>query len=112
MNWRTIVFIGLLFTTSFGFGQSTVVIPNVFTPNYDGVNDVFEVDATGYEALTCQVYNRHGSLVYRYFGLKGNWDGHTHAGVPCVDGVYFVVIELTLPDGSKEVVSGNVQLLK
>ncbi len=112
MKLNNIVLFIMLSLGNFGFSQSTVVIPNVFTPNYDGVNDVFEIDAKGYEALTCQIYNRHGGLVYRYFGLKGNWDGHTHAGVPCVDGVYFVVVELTLPNGSKEVMSGNVQLVR
>jgi len=112
MKLNKIVLFLMLVLANFAFSQSTVVIPNVFTPNYDGVNDVFEVDATGYESLTCQIYNRHGALVYRFFGLKGNWDGHTHAGVPCVDGVYFAVIELTKADGSKETISGNVQLIK
>ena len=65
MKLNNIVLFIMLSLGNFGFSQSTVVIPNVFTPNYDGVNDVFEIDAKGYEALTCQIYNRLGVSLFR-----------------------------------------------
>ena len=103
--------IGLL-TLSLGYSQnSDVTIPNIFTPNNDGVNDFFEIKSNGFDALTCTIYNRHGGLVYRYFGLKGFWDGYTHSGEQCVDGVYFIILELTKQDGSKESFQGHVQLI-
>ncbi len=105
-----ILFIGLVsFSPSYA---QNITVPNIFTPNYDGVNDIFEINSTGYESITCNIYNRHGGLVYRFFGLKGSWDGHTHAGEPCVEGVYFVIVEGTKPDGSSDVYQGNVQLVR
>jgi gliding motility-associated-like protein len=90
----------LLFSlgTSFSWGQSDVRIPNVFTPNNDAVNDVFKIRADDYVNLTCTIYNRYGSIVYKYFGINGTWDGYTHAGVKVSAGSYFVIVELYKED--------------
>lgn len=97
---------------SWSYGQNAPTIPNVFTPDNDGINDVFQIDAKTYKSVTCSIYNRHGGLVYRYYGTKGFWDGRTHAGIPCVDGVYFVIVELINSSGESEVLQGNVQLVR
>ncbi len=101
-----------LVIASIGFGQEPVVIPNVFTPNDDGVNDVFYIRSSGYEKLSCTIYNRYGVIVYQYFGLNGNWDGHTHSAVPCKDGVYFVVVEMTKENGEEYTFQGNLHLIR
>jgi len=102
----------LLLTLSINsYGQDIAVIPNIFTPNNDGVNDVFMIETNGVEELTVSIYNRYGGLIYRYFGLKGTWDGYTHAGELCSPGVYFVIAEFTLPDGSKIIQDENVQII-
>lgn len=77
---------------SYAYGQ-TITIPNVFTPNNDGVNDFFRVSAKGYNELTCTIFNRYGSTVYKFEGLNGSWDGFTHAGEKVTPGVYWVHIE-------------------
>lgn len=92
--------------------QDIAEIPNIFTPNNDGINDVFRIRTNGVTALTVSIYNRYGGLVYRYFGLNGTWDGRSHAGEPCVDGTYFVFAEFTLPDGSKSVQDQTLQLVR
>lgn len=103
----------LLLTVSISsYGQDIAKIPNVFTPNNDGINDVFQIRTIGVDALTVTVYNRYGSVVYRYFGLNGTWDGRNHAGEACVDGTYFVIAEFTLPDGSKAVLDQHVTLVR
>ncbi|MBD3639027.1 MAG: gliding motility-associated C-terminal domain-containing protein [Crocinitomicaceae bacterium] len=85
-----------------GGGQQNVVeIPNIFTPNGDGINDVFRVNAAGFEEMTVMIYNRQGELVYRFYGLNGSWDGYTHAGVKVSPGTYFVIVEVS--DGNGEV---------
>jgi len=115
MKLKNIILIFFVFGLSFSYSQDSLVslvIPNVFTPNNDGINDVFSIPSTGYKAVTCNIYNRHGGLVYRFFGLKGNWDGHTHAGESCVDGVYFIVVKATKPDGSTIIINGTVQLVR
>ncbi|UKN00529.1 gliding motility-associated C-terminal domain-containing protein [Paracrocinitomix mangrovi] len=77
-----------------GGEQNVVEIPNIFTPNGDGINDIFKINAVGFEELTCNIYNRQGELVYRFEGLNGSWDGHTHAGVKVSPGTYFVIVEI------------------
>ncbi len=101
----------LLMITTNSYGQDIAVIPNIFTPNNDGINDVFKIKTNGVEALTVSVYNRYGGLIYRYFGLNGTWDGHTHAGELCSPGVYYVIAEFTLPDGSKVLQEESVQIV-
>ena len=110
---KWIVILVLLLTVSTNsYAQDEPEIPNVFTPNNDGLNDVFQIRTTGFDALTVTIYNRYGSVVYRYFGLNGTWDGHNHAGEACVEGTYFVVAEFTLPDGSKSTLDQHVTLLR
>lgn len=75
--------------------QNVVDIPNIFTPNGDGVNDIFRINASAYEEMTVTIYNRHGEQVYRYYGLNGSWDGFTHAGVKVSPGVYYVFVEVS-----------------
>ncbi|MFK8038772.1 MAG: gliding motility-associated C-terminal domain-containing protein [Crocinitomicaceae bacterium] len=99
--------------SSISYSQDLAVIPNVFTPNNDGINDVFKIRAfSNVETLSVSIFNRYGAIVYRYFGLNGTWDGRTHAGGECSDGTYFVVIEFTLTDGSKSLQDQPVQILR
>lgn len=80
--------------------QNIVDIPNIFTPDGDGVNDVFRINASGFSDITVSIYNRYGEVVYRYFGENGSWDGYTHAGVKVSPGVYYVYVEVTNAGGS------------
>ncbi len=106
--------LSIIFFTVFSFlgrTQAFVEIPNTFTPNNDGVNDIFYVKSSGYNTLTCYIFNRYGDVVYKYFGLNGNWDGYTHAGEPCTDGTYFVIVEVTNDAGEKSTFQGNLLLI-
>lgn len=90
-----LIFICLFtFVSAVSWAQSDVRIPNIFTPNGDEVNDIFTIRADEYAHLTCTIYNRYGSVVYKYFGINGTWDGYTHAGVKVSPGSYFVLVEL------------------
>src|SRR5687768_3667484 len=93
-----------------GWGQTNVIIPNVFTPDNDGVNDLFRISTAGYDALTCSILNRHGEVVYRFYGLNGSWDAYSHAGVKVTAGTYYIFLELTLADGSTETRQGTLQV--
>lgn len=105
----TLIFVFALASHN-GFTQTSVAIPNIFTPNNDGVNDVFRISTSGYTALTCSILNRNGEIVYRFYGLNGSWDGFSHAGVKVSSGVYFISLELVLPDGSVEKRQGTLQV--
>lgn len=105
-------FFGLLlaFSASIGWGQTSVSIPNIFTPDGDGINDIFRIQTSGYDQLTCTILNRHGEPVYRFYGLNGSWDGYSHAGIKVTPGVYFIFLEVSLSDGSSETRQGTLQV--
>jgi gliding motility-associated-like protein len=89
-------------------GLSYLHIPNVFTPNGDGVNDRFEIKGLSNQCLTeCVIYDRWGAVSYRTTDPGLNWDG-TVGGVPAAEGVYVYVL---LIDGKAHRV-GTVTLLR
>jgi len=65
---------------------------NVFTPNGDGINDVYTIKHQNIVELNVQVYNRWGNLVRHYNGLTTEWLGNNDNGKPLSDGVYFIVV--------------------
>lgn len=82
-------------------GISNLVLPNVFTPNYDSINDVFRPVLDEITELEFSIFNRYGNLIFENKRLNGFWDGRTTSGEPCNDGVYFCVINATGVDGKK-----------
>lgn len=63
-------------------------IPNVFTPNGDGVNDSYEIpNLDRYISTELFIFNRWGELVYKHDNYSGGWDGGRLS-----DGVYFYVL--------------------
>ncbi|MCG9912192.1 MAG: gliding motility-associated C-terminal domain-containing protein [Flavobacteriales bacterium] len=95
------------------------VIPDIFTPNQDGVNDNFSIELKGVEELRLYVYNRWGAKVFSTYitGLSGIsqginlWDG-TFNGTPCTDGVYFYVADFVLTGGNTQSQKGTITLTR
>ncbi len=67
-------------------------IPNVFTPNQDGVNDTYLITAKGILEFNIVIVNRWGNVVFESNDILNSWDG-TANGELCKDGVYFYVIK-------------------
>lgn len=80
-----------------------IYIPNAFTPNNDGLNDVFEVGVYGVSHFSAAVYNRWGQQVYQQSGGPGmfRWDGNIQ-GKPAVMGVYVLQINTVGRHGPKQ----------
>lgn len=74
----------------------SIRIPNVFTPNGDGKNDIFSVEIPGKLAscLDLKIYNRWGQLIYKSYGNVVSWDGHTPDGAHVPEGSYFYTIDI------------------
>ncbi|MGB1040840.1 MAG: gliding motility-associated C-terminal domain-containing protein [Flavobacteriales bacterium] len=72
-------------------------VPNVFSPNGDGVNDEFYLKKDAfdrcYDALTVRVYNRWGQKVYESDDAKFTWNGRDESGNELVEGTYFVILQ-------------------
>jgi len=88
-----------------------IVVPNVFTPNSDGFNDVFRIESKGVFALTVIIYNRWGKKIYEWNEVNGNWDG-MHSGVKAADGVYFFVLTAKDYEGNEHTQQGSVTLIR
>jgi len=87
-------------------------IPNAFTPDNDGINDVFKVLIAGnIDMERMFIYNRWGEKVFESTDPDIGWDGKNNAKSLPSD-VYVYILELRFPDGSVEVLKGDVTLLR
>ena len=82
--------------------SSQLLVPNVFTPNGDGVNDEFRVMYRSLAEFHCWVYNRWGKLVYQWDDPAKGWDG-TINGRPAPAGAYYYVIRARGTDADPKV---------
>ena len=90
----------------------SIFVPSAFTPNGDGLNDVFRVGNLGfYKLLTLSIYNRWGSMIYHSNGDNAGWDG-TYNGVPQDMDVYYYDLIVAGPDGKNLFVKGDVTLIR
>ena len=82
--------------TSFAIATMTSeCIPNVFTPNGDGINDTWSLEDTFlYEDSEVRIYGRFGRLLFQSIGYHDKWDGTNKKGNNLPDGVYFYSIEI------------------
>jgi|GEM_PF-740515 len=94
------------------FGVSEILIPNVFTPNGDGQNDVFTVKGVNLESVEGTIYNRWGQMMFKWDGIKGYWDGRTLAGAEAPDGTYFYIISAKGVDGEEYFKKGGFSLIR
>jgi gliding motility-associated-like protein len=68
-------------------------VPNVFTPNGDGVNDYFEVATDGTTVYTFRVFTRNGTQIYYSKSPRISWNGKNSSGTDVTAGIYYYVIE-------------------
>jgi gliding motility-associated-like protein len=91
-------------TITLPFEAIPASIPNVFTPNGDGINETFVIPkALAIPNCKLLIYNRWGKVVFRTDNYQNDWDGEKHS-----DGVYYFVF--TEPNGDAE--SGTVTILR
>ena len=93
--------------------QSKMDVPNAFSPNGDGINDIFKVK-DGYQSLTefhAYIFNRWGQKLYEWSDPAGGWDG-TFNGHEAKQGVYFVLIKAKGADGIQYNIKRDVNLLR
>lgn len=92
---------------------SKLEIPNAFSPNGDGQNDVFKVKE-GHQSIVSfhgYIFNRWGKKIYDWTDINGGWDG-TVNGHDAKDGVYYVIIKARGADGRNYNLRRDVNLLR
>ncbi|RXG15597.1 gliding motility-associated-like protein [Leeuwenhoekiella aestuarii] len=95
-------------------GCDSVFIPDGFSPNGDGINDVFEMKNMEivYPDYTIEIFNRYGKVVFKGDSSTGFWDGHANqnrlGGNTLPNGVYFYIINYN--DGQTSPKQGKVYL--
>jgi gliding motility-associated-like protein len=87
-------------------------VPNSFTPNGDGLNDVWELENSfAFPNMLVKVYNRWGNVVYESVGYTTPWDGRSRSGSDVALGTYYYIIELNSEKKEKPI-SGSVTIVK
>ncbi len=70
-------------------GALAIVTPNVFTPNEDGINDIWRIPFNCAENWYGIILNRWGSVVHSFSNGSVGWDGNDTKGMECAEGVYY-----------------------
>jgi len=89
----------------------TLYVPNIFSPNGDGENDILFVRGEGVQYIEFIIYNRWGEKIFITNDINKGWDG-THKGKMCDPAVFTYIVNVTFANNEKVVKSGNVTLMK
>ena len=89
--------------------NSLLIVPNVITPNGDGLNDAFYPTHSGIESYNCTIFNRWGAEIYSNDNVNGVWDG-TKNGNKVAEGTYFYVIVAQGIDGREYNLKGTINV--
>ena len=92
------------------FAETDLFIPTAFTPDDDGVNDVFLVRGKLLKSYNIKIFNQWGGLLYTSNDQQQGWNGR-YNGRPVDNGTYTYMIAWSL-DGSTQYTSGHITLLK
>ncbi|MFN7312482.1 MAG: PKD domain-containing protein [Bacteroidota bacterium] len=88
-------------------------IYNVFTPNKDNKNDVFNIVIQGEAEYDLVIYNRWGTKVFETKSAAIDWDGtNMNDGTACPAGTYYYVFKYSLLNGESKTVNGTVTLIR
>jgi gliding motility-associated-like protein len=87
--------------------HTEIRVPNIFTPNGDGNNDVFSIQTINGTDLTGIIFNRWGKKVKELNGLNATWNGGDSS-----EGTYYYILEVKFLDDSSKKYEGHIQLIK
>ncbi|MBN8703308.1 MAG: gliding motility-associated C-terminal domain-containing protein [Bacteroidetes bacterium] len=85
-------------------------IPSLFSPNGDGMNDVFYVRGGCVVSLTFLVYDRWGTKMFESTSISDGWNG-THKGKKAEEGVYSYYVKVLFENGDEQKFTGPISLI-
>jgi gliding motility-associated-like protein len=74
-----------------------ILIPNVFSPNGDGINAEFYIATSGLNEYKLEIYDRWGVKLFESGDPDVRWDGRTTSGQQCSDGTYYFILRAVAP---------------
>ncbi|NOQ71462.1 MAG: T9SS type B sorting domain-containing protein [Crocinitomix sp.] len=94
--------------------QPEFIAPNIFSPDEDGINDLFtfEFSSAAIKEFQCVIVNRWGVVVAEMDDITQGWDGTDRNGDDCLHGVYFYTYEAVSTNNSVFKGQGTVQLVR
>ncbi|MBQ7421248.1 MAG: gliding motility-associated C-terminal domain-containing protein [Prevotella sp.] len=98
---------------SISISESRLEMPNAFSPNGDGINDIYKAKS-GYQSLVefkATIFNRWGVKLFEWTDPAEGWDG-TYKGKDVAQGVYFVLVKAKGADGRTFNIRRDVNLLR
>jgi gliding motility-associated-like protein len=87
-------------------------VPNAFTPNGDGINEVFTPMGRSFKNYDLTIYDRWGQVIFRSKNISFSWDGKMSNGEDAQNGVYVYTIELSDMSDLKHRFIGNVAVIR
>lgn len=92
--------------------QKDVFIPNAFSPNGDGKNDVFRITGRKFDNVQeFRIYNRWGTEIFSTQDIRKGWDG-TYKGVAQDPDVYYYLIRVAYANGKSQLLKGELTLIR
>lgn len=91
--------------------EPEIFIPNAFTPNQDGKNDIMYVRGPSIDELYFAIYDRWGEKMFESTSTKQGWDGY-YKGMPASPGVFDYYVEVTCSNKIKFFKKGNITLIR
>ncbi|MDP1743973.1 MAG: gliding motility-associated C-terminal domain-containing protein, partial [Bacteroidota bacterium] len=94
------------------FINSVFVIPNIFTPNGDDMNDIYTIQGIGLKTRDAEIFKRWGEKMTEWHTTNGGWDGRTASGLEASEGTYYFIMNATGIDGEVYFEKGAFTLLR
>ena len=89
-----------------------VVLPNIFTPNNDGINDIVDFSGLNLNESVVTIFNRWGEKVFETTDVIKSWNGKNLKGINCNDDVYYYILQSKGAANAKYNRKGFIQLLR
>ena len=93
------------------FKGPEIYVPNAFSPNGDGKNDVFRIKPVSMHVQTSEIYNRWGQKIYSSPDYRKGWDGRINGNVQD-EGMYIWILIGKDENGKQIRRSGNLVLIR
>ena len=93
--------------------EIVLYIPSSFTPNGDGINDVFMVFGQDIKQFEMQVYNRWGEKIFHTYDAESGWDGRSNSSKEELDyGTYYYVVRVLDSKSNWHKIDGYINIIR